>query len=66
MPAECVAVAVVLRPQVLGAVLADDLDAGLRERGEVVERDVLRRGNDGDPWPDLLPDSLVALAALSR
>ena len=66
MPAEGVAVAVVLGPQVLGAVLADDLDAGFRQRGQVVERDVLRRGDDGDVRPDLVADALVLLADLSR
>ena len=52
--------------QVLRAVLADDLDAGLGQRRQVFERDVLRRGDDGDARPDLLANALVALADLIR
>jgi hypothetical protein len=66
VPAKGVAVAVVLGAEVLGAVLADDLDAGLGQRGHVLQRDVLRRRDDGHVRPDLLPDALVALADLSR
>jgi hypothetical protein len=66
VPAEGVPVALVLRLQVLGAVLADDLHPGLGQRGQVLERDVLRRGDDRDHRPDLLANALVALADLSR
>ena len=48
VPAEGVAVARVLRLQVLGAVLADHVDAGLGQRGHVLERHVLRGRDDGD------------------
>jgi hypothetical protein len=66
VPAEGVAVGVALRLQVLGTVLADDLDARLGQRSQVFERDVLRRGDDGDGRPDFLADALVTLADLSR
>jgi hypothetical protein len=66
VPAERVAVSVVLRAEVLRPVLADHLDAGLGERGQVVERDVLRGGDDRDARTDLLADAFVALADLSR
>jgi hypothetical protein len=66
VPAEGVPVDVVLRAEVLRAVLAHHLDAGLGERGQVVDGHVLRRGNDGDRGADLLADALVALADLSR
>jgi hypothetical protein len=56
----------VLHTQILGAVLADHLDARLGERREVLDRDVLRRGDDGDRRADLLADVLVPLADLSR
>jgi hypothetical protein len=52
--------------EILGTVLADHLDAGLGQRGQVLERDVLRRGDDGDAGADLFADALVALADLSR
>ena len=55
MPAERVAVLGVLRLEVLGAVLADDLDPRLDEQRHVGERDVLRRRDDGHVRPDLLP-----------
>jgi len=42
MPAERVAVARVLRFEVLRAVLADDLDSGIREHLQLVHRHVLR------------------------
>ena len=66
MPAERVAVDSVLGLEVLGAVLADYLDAGLGERREVFERDVLRGGDDCDRRTDLLADAVVAVADLSR
>ena len=50
--------------EVLGAVLADDGDAGLDEQGQPVERDVLRGDDDGDSRTDLADDPLVALAQL--
>jgi hypothetical protein len=52
--------------EILGAVLAHHLDARLGQRGQVLERDVLRRGDDGDVGADLLADALVARADLSR
>jgi hypothetical protein len=66
VPAEGVAVAVLLRLQVLRAILAKDLDAGLGQSGQVLERDVLRRGDDRDVRPDLVANALVPLADLSR
>jgi len=66
VPAKGIAVALVLRLQVLGAVLTDDLDARLREPGQVLERDVLRRDDNRDVRPDLLADALVPFADLSR
>ena len=59
VPAERVAVARVLRREVLLAVLADDLDSRVHERLHVVEGDVLRRGHDRDARADLRPDPLV-------
>ena len=66
VPAERVAVDGVLRGQVLRAVLAHYLDARLREDREVVDRDVLRRGDDGDARAGFRPDALVALAHRGR
>ena len=66
MPAEHVAVARMLRLEVLGAIFADDLDSGCRERRQVVAGDVLRRDDDGDVRADLLLDLRVALAQLVR
>jgi len=66
VPAEGVAVAVVLRLEVLGAILTHDLDPCLHERRQILERDVLRRDDDRDVRSDLLADALVPLADLSR
>ena len=66
VPAERVAVARVLRLEVLRAVLADDLDAGVGEHLHVVDRDVLRRDDDGDVRADLVRDARVALADLAQ
>ena len=66
VPSERVAVAVVLCQKILCAVLTDDLDARLRERREVLERDVLRRGDDRDVRSDLFADAFVPLVDLSR
>jgi hypothetical protein len=66
VPAEDVAVGVVLRAQVLGAVLPHHLDARLGQFGQVPERDVLRRRHDRHLRADLLPDALVAFPDLSR
>jgi hypothetical protein len=66
VPAKRVLVARVLRLEVLRAVLAHDRDAGLPKKLHVVERDVLRRGDDGDTGTDLLDDPLVALADRRR
>ena len=52
-----------LRLEILRAVLADDLDAGLGEHGHVVERDVLRRRDDGHAAAR--PRSRIALVALA-
>src|SRR5262249_8820481 len=62
VPAERVAVTLVLRLEVLGAVLADDLDPRLCERGQVLQVDVLDRSHDGDVRPELGPDPLVVRA----
>jgi hypothetical protein len=48
VPAEDVAVRVVLRLEVLRAVFSDDVDARLGEGGQVLDGDVLRRRDDGD------------------
>jgi hypothetical protein len=66
VPTEGIAVDAVLRLQVLGTVLADDLDTRLGEGGHVLDGDVLRRGHDGDGRAYLLADLPVALANLSR
>jgi hypothetical protein len=66
VPAERVAVARVLRLQILRAVLADDLDAGVREHAELLDRDVLRRDDDRDAGADLGLDARVPLAELLR
>ena len=47
-----------LRQQLLGAVLAHELDAGLRERGQVAGLHVLDRGADLDLGADLLAHPL--------
>jgi hypothetical protein len=52
----------VLRLHVLRSVLTDDAYAGVGQRLHVVERDVLRRRDDGDARADLLEDALVPLA----
>jgi hypothetical protein len=49
VPPERVAIAGVLRLEVLGAVLADDLDARLGQDCQLVDRDVLYGGDDRDP-----------------
>src|SRR5581483_7861746 len=54
VPAEGVAVARVLRLEILRAVLTDDLDSRFRERAELVDRHVLRRDDDRDSGPDFL------------
>ena len=56
----------VLRREVLRAVLADDLDAGFRNQRQLGDRDVLRRDDDGDSGPDLIAHALVAVADLLR
>jgi hypothetical protein len=61
VPAERVAPALVLGREVLRAILADDVDAGVGEQGELVDRQVLRRDDDRDVFPDLVADALVAL-----
>ena len=66
VPAEGVAVDRVLRLEILRAVLAHDLDSGLGEDRQLLDRDVLRRGDDRDGVSDLSPDALVALADLVR
>ena len=66
VPAEAVAVARVLRLEILRAVLAHDLHARGGERVELVHRDVLRRRDDGHRRPDLGLDPLVSLADLLR
>ncbi len=66
VPAERIAVLGVLRLEVLDAVLADDLDAGLGEHAHLLEGHVLRRRDDRHARADLGLDPLVALANLSR
>jgi hypothetical protein len=66
VPAEGVAIGVVLRLQILGAVFSQNLDAGLGEVGQTLDRDVLRRCDDRDGGADLFADLLVPLADLSR
>jgi hypothetical protein len=60
VPTERAPVPGVLRLEVLSAVLADDLDACLGERPELLEGDVLRRGDDRDAGARLRPDRVVA------
>ena len=60
VPAEGAAVRGVLRREVLGAVLADDRHARLRERRHGIDVHVLRRGDDGHSRPDLCDEPLVA------
>ena len=62
MPPELRAVTVVLRLELLCAVLAHDLDSGLGEERELVDGDVLRRDDDRDTRADLLLDARVAVA----
>ena len=65
VPAEGVAVDGVLRLEILRAVLADDLDAGLGERGHVLDGDVLRRRDHRDSRPDLFPSARSARGSRS-
>src|SRR5206468_12707912 len=62
VPAEGRSIAGVLGLEVLGAVLADDLDPSLGERAEVLHVDVLRGGDDRHLGPELAANPLVALA----
>src|SRR5205085_2492347 len=62
MPPELRAVTVVLRLELLCAVLAHDLDSGLGEERELIDGDVLRRDDDRDTRADLLLDARVAVA----
>ena len=48
-----------LRGEILGAVLADDLDPGLGERGQVLGGHVLGRSDDRHLRPELAADALV-------
>ena len=66
VPAERIAVARVLRLEILRTVLADDLDAGVDEQLQLVHRDVLRRNDDGDRSAELFPHARVALGDLLR
>src|SRR5207248_8280706 len=66
VPAKRVSVSGVLGLEVLGAVFADHLDAGLREHAELFRRDVLRRGDDRDGVADLGANLAVALPHLLR
>ena len=67
VPAEGVAVERVLALEVLGLVLADDLDPGLGEDAELVGVDVLRRGHDRHVRPELGSDPIdVRADRLSR
>jgi hypothetical protein len=52
----------VLGLEVLRAVLADDLDPGLGERGEAVDVDVLGCRDDRNVGPELRADPLVVRA----
>ena len=54
VPAERVAVCGVLRLEVLRPVLAHDLDPRLGQDGHVLDRDILRRGDDRDFRADLV------------
>jgi hypothetical protein len=51
-----------LRLEILRTVLPDDLDACVREQGEIVERDVLRRDDDRDAAADFLSYADIPLA----
>ena len=64
VPGEAVAVRGVLGLEVLGAVLADARDAGVGERAEVLERDVLRRRDDLDVARVAPPLARAAAAAI--
>src|SRR5437016_13627303 len=66
VPAEGVAVDRVLRLEILRAVLANDLDSGLGEDRQLLDRDVLRRRDDRDRVADLGADALVTLPNLVR
>ena len=52
--------------EILRAVLADDADAGIDERAELVDRQILRRDDDRHAVAHLFPHTLVALAGLLR
>jgi hypothetical protein len=66
VPAEFVAVPGMLGLEILGPVLADDVDPGLGQDPQLLFGDVLRRGDDGDGRSDLGLDALVALPDLLR
>ena len=66
VPAKRAAVELVLRGQILRAVLSDDLDPCIGELRELRDGDVLRCDDHGDAGSDFLPDALVALADLLR
>jgi hypothetical protein len=52
----------VLRREILGPVLADDVDTCLREDAELLDADVLRRDDHRDVLARLLTHAQVALA----
>ena len=62
VPAEAVAVALVLRREILGAILADDLHPALAERVHLLGRDVLRRDDDRHVRAHLGADALEVRA----
>src|SRR5437763_172488 len=66
MPAERVTVEGVLRLEVLSAVLAHHLDAGLGERRHPFDGDVFGGRYDRDPVADLGTDAFVAGANLVK
>src|SRR5207247_8983684 len=66
VPAERVAVARMLRLEVLRAVFSHDVDACVREHLQLLDRDVLRRHDDRDARTDLFLDARVVLAHALR
>ena len=64
VPAERIAVPFVLGLEILRPVLPHHLDAHVDENTELLQRDVLRRGDYGDFGAGLGADRLVALPDL--
>ncbi len=66
VPAKGVAVDGMLLLEILGTVLPHHLDPRLEENGHLLHAHVLRRGDDRDARPYLVPDPGEPFSDLSR